>query len=169
MSTNSVDAIVMVLRALDEDTRKAVLAQLAPQWTPPIGDFSIGGNLWPGLSKLIEECGEVMQTAGKLIGSRGVVEHWDGTNLRDRLRDEMADLLAAISFVTNMNGLAQDSMVARMEEKLARFNKWHERSVGNIEQQRCPQCGGLVDMDDGCLHCRAAPNDAEPIDGALVR
>lgn len=32
------------------------------------GDFSIGGTLWPGLSKLIEECGEVLQVGGKLIG-----------------------------------------------------------------------------------------------------
>jgi hypothetical protein len=32
-------------------------------------DFSIGGKKWPGLSKLIEECGEVMQIAGNRVSS----------------------------------------------------------------------------------------------------
>lgn len=124
------------------------------------GDFSIGGSLWPGLSKLIEECGEVLQAAGKLIGSRGVIEHWDGTNLRAVLQDEMADVLAAISFVVQKNSFDTAAMTARMTAKLARFNKWHERSDGNaVEQQRCVTCNGLVDMDDGCLRCaKEKPN-----------
>lgn len=29
--------------------------------------FSIGSKRWPGISKLIEECGEVLQIAGKLM------------------------------------------------------------------------------------------------------
>jgi NTP pyrophosphatase (non-canonical NTP hydrolase) len=152
--SDTVNSIVMVLRALPEDTRKAVLSQLVGG--DGIGDFSIGGSLWPGISKLIEECGEVLLTAGKLIGSRGVVEHWDGSNLLLALQDELAGLLAAISFVTTKNALDQSYMAKRLDEKLARFNKWHERSVGNIEQQRCGACNGLVDVDDGCLRCRAS-------------
>ncbi len=35
------------------------------------GDFSIGSDIWPGISKLIEEAAEVGQVCGKLIGSGG--------------------------------------------------------------------------------------------------
>jgi NTP pyrophosphatase (non-canonical NTP hydrolase) len=89
------------------------------------GDFSIGGNLWPGISKLIEECGEVGQVAGKLIGNEGRTDHWDGTDLRERLEDEMADVIAAIDFVTSLNGLSAARITQRAGKKLALFNSWH--------------------------------------------
>ena len=56
------------------------------------GDFSIGSDVWSGISKLIEEAGEVTQVCGKLIAIAGASEHWDGTDLRERLEDEIADL-----------------------------------------------------------------------------
>jgi len=88
------------------------------------GDFSIGGALWPGVSKLIEEAGEVIQVAGKLLGSRGVEVHWDGSNLRERLEEEIADLLAACVFVVEENGLDRDAIDGRAERKLALFQGW---------------------------------------------
>jgi len=90
------------------------------------GDFSIGSNYWPGISKLIEECGEVVQVGGKLLGSRGEVEHWDGSNLKERLEDEIADVLAACRFVTQLNGLDIDKIMDRRSEKLSLFLKWHQ-------------------------------------------
>lgn len=118
------------------------------------GDFSIGSQFWPGISKLIEECGEVIQVAGKLIGARGVPEHWDGTDLHARMTEELADLLAAISFVIAENELDAASINRRWEEKKERFYRWHRRPHGNdVEQQRCGVCGGLVDLDEGCKRC----------------
>jgi NTP pyrophosphatase (non-canonical NTP hydrolase) len=67
--------------------------------------YAIGSETWPGLSKLVEECGEVLQVAGKLMGTGGQVEHWDGTDLRERMTEELADLLAAIDFLQYMNDL----------------------------------------------------------------
>jgi hypothetical protein len=89
------------------------------------GDFSIGGNLWPGLSKLIEECGEVIQVGGKLMGSAGVEEHWDGTNLRYRIECELADLSAAIAFFAKHNRLSREVIEGRGSNKLATFERWH--------------------------------------------
>ena len=88
------------------------------------GDFSIGGELWPGISKLIEECGEVIQVCGKLIGSHGDINHWDGTNLKERLEIELADLLAAISFVIPHNNLDPMSIEERRKQKIDLFYEW---------------------------------------------
>jgi NTP pyrophosphatase (non-canonical NTP hydrolase) len=90
------------------------------------GDFSIGSQYWPGISKLIEECGEVVQVGGKLLGSRGEVEHWDGSNLRGRLEDEIGDVLAACSFVVQNNGLNEERISGRHHEKLKLFCLWHQ-------------------------------------------
>ena len=35
------------------------------------GDFAIGGEVWPGLGKLVEEMGELGTVLGKLIATRG--------------------------------------------------------------------------------------------------
>lgn len=89
--------------------------------------FYIGAKEWSGLSKLIEECGEVMQVAGKLIGTNGRRGHWDGSDLRERLEEEIADLLAAAHFVIGKNGLDWLRIGERREMKLKMFNEWHER------------------------------------------
>lgn len=91
------------------------------------GDFSIGSDLWPGISKLIEECGEVQQVAGKLIASHGAVNHWDGTNLKERLESELGDLQAAIRFVIERNALDVVAIEKRRIEKLMLFEQWHQK------------------------------------------
>jgi NTP pyrophosphatase (non-canonical NTP hydrolase) len=90
------------------------------------GDFSIGSTKWPGISKLIEECGEVVQVCGKLIAIHGETSHWDGTNLRERLEDELGDLLAAHAFVVKMNGLDGTRIRVRNAMKQELFRRWHE-------------------------------------------
>lgn len=92
------------------------------------GDFSIGGRVWPGLSKLIEECGEVMQVGGKLIGSEGNTDHWSG-DLNVMLVEELGDLRAAITFFMEANGIDTASVAQRQREKLARFWQWHRDTL----------------------------------------
>lgn len=95
----------------------------------PRGEFSIGGELWPGLSKLIEECGEVCQVAGKIIGNEGRPNHWDGSNLPRRMEEELGDLMAAVAFVIQKNGLNADAICERTEKKLSLFERWHSDTL----------------------------------------
>lgn len=90
------------------------------------GPYSIGSNHWPGLSKLIEEAGEVGQVAGKILGTGGKVDHWDGSNLKEKLEEELADLSAAILFVMAKNNLDQLVINRRIAQKLELFERWHE-------------------------------------------
>lgn len=93
------------------------------------GSFSIGSAVWPGVSKLIEEMGELGQVLGKLIALHGDVEHWDGTNLRDRLIEEMGDVLGALDFLGQMNLTPQEriTMSARAEAKRRLFFEWQDQ------------------------------------------
>lgn len=88
--------------------------------------YKIGATCWPGIGKLVEESGEVQQVAGKLLGTGGQHLHWDGTNLVERLEDELADLQAAIDFVIAQNKLNAGRVEARRIEKLATFRLWQE-------------------------------------------
>lgn len=91
-------------------------------------DYSIGSDLLPGLSKLIEECGEVMQVAGKLLATGGDSEHWDGSDLIARMEDELGDLRAAIRFVVMVTESPfSDQRVGRREAlKYRQFEDWHD-------------------------------------------
>lgn len=91
--------------------------------------FEIGAKDWPGLSKLIEEAGEVQQVCGKLIGSQGKVDHWDGTNLLVRLKEEIADVMAACEFVIEANELDAEGIWIRSQEKVQRFREWHRNQT----------------------------------------
>lgn len=87
----------------------------------------IGDEEWPGISKLIEECGEVLQVAGKLIGTGGETIHWDGSDLVKCFADELGDLCAAISFVLDANPQIDPGRVAqRAADKIKAFREWHE-------------------------------------------
>lgn len=92
------------------------------------GDFSIGSKVWPGTSKLIEEMGELQQVLGKLLGSHGEIAHYDGSNLRERLIEEIADLRAALTFFEDNNFTVEEESqrVLRSRQKLVLFNKWQK-------------------------------------------
>lgn len=88
--------------------------------------FAIGSETWPGTSKLNEECGELIQVIGKLMGTGGEVAHWDGTDLRLRLQEEIADVQAAIDFVKQVNPqLDKGAIERRTMAKHELFWKWH--------------------------------------------
>lgn len=80
-----------------------------------------------GLAKLIEECGELMQIAGKKLAMMNSDEHWDGAgSMKTRMEDEIADVAAASQFVIGTFDLDETRIGQRAAEKLATFIKWHE-------------------------------------------
>jgi NTP pyrophosphatase (non-canonical NTP hydrolase) len=82
-----------------------------------------------GLTKLLEECGELSQVAAKLIAFPDD-NHPDGNgSLRFRLEDEAADVMAAIGFVIHTLGLDEDRILNRAASKMDKFKEWnsHDR------------------------------------------
>lgn len=77
-----------------------------------------------GLSKLIEECGEVLQVAGKLL-QYPEGEHPDGKgDLLLRLQAELGDLMAAMGFVVDQLGIDHEAVSVHAVGKLALFHQW---------------------------------------------
>lgn len=76
-----------------------------------------------GLTKLAEECGEVVQVAMK-HATYPDNNHPDGTNLRERLQLEMGNLSAAIEFVVIKHNLDRQAIAERFMKKLALFQQW---------------------------------------------
>ena len=82
-----------------------------------------------GLTKLMEECSEVIQVAAKMQACPGSDEHWDGQgSLKKRLEDEIADARAASLFVSETHGLDEARMQARTAKKLALLRAWHAQA-----------------------------------------
>lgn len=96
----------------------------------PSEPFVIGTHTWPGVAKLIEECGELTQILGKLLAYPDA-QHPDGTNLIDRLHDEIADISAAIEFLISANGntLDEGRILRRARTKLDQFKDWHAQGL----------------------------------------
>lgn len=89
--------------------------------------FAFGDKEWPGLAKLNEESGELVQVIGKLMMTRGDRQYWDNIDLRKRLIEEMADQAAALDFVQNhvLTVDEMDTFSERLEYKRSLFDKWH--------------------------------------------
>ncbi|WP_238007222.1 MazG nucleotide pyrophosphohydrolase domain-containing protein [Dactylosporangium sp. AC04546] len=88
--------------------------------------YAIGSEQWPGLAKMAEEAGELTQVVGKLIAAGGADRHYDGSDLRRRLADECGDVLAAVRFFAEANGLTEE-VEARAAAKTDTFRRWHAR------------------------------------------
>lgn len=99
--------------------------------TPGDGSFSFGSRTWPGLSKLVEECGEVLQIAGKIMGTGGAVQHWDGKgDLDERIALELCDLFAAARAFFQLNGFDGNPVYIQREiQKYRQFLKWHSENL----------------------------------------
>lgn len=91
--------------------------------------FAIGSINWAGLSKLVEECGEVIQVCGKIIATGGDTEHWEGADLAERLEAELGDLLAACEFVVDKNNLDGEAILTCRDAKLDIFEEWHTNQL----------------------------------------
>ena len=108
--------------------RKQILALVGEyrRLAKPTSKFFIGAKEWPGLTKVVEECGEVTQVIAKLMATDGDVLHYDGSMLDNRLMTELGDLLAAIQFVTaHCPHLDAEFIQRRAAKKLDLFEKWH--------------------------------------------
>lgn len=95
---------------------------------PASGDFSLGSDVWPGTAKAMEEMGELLQVMGKLIAIGGETKHWDGTDLLERLHEEIADVAAALFVFVELNGInaiQRDKIEQRMRAKIDRLLLWH--------------------------------------------
>lgn len=77
-----------------------------------------------GLSKLLEEIGELGQVAGKKLACMDTEIHFDGSNLHERMEEEMADVLASIEFVRKKFGLNKQRINERAIDKIATFMSW---------------------------------------------
>ena len=80
-----------------------------------------------GIFKLIEETGELLQVLGKLGAFPDTfINHPDGTNLREKLIEELADCRAALSYFVNVNFTTKESamLTDRMHEKYEKFIDW---------------------------------------------
>lgn len=91
-----------------------------------------------GLAKLIEECGELIQVAGKRLAYFDTLHHPDGSNLEQRLEEEMADVMAAIRFVSIHHGLSLATIAERADGKLDVFEAWHGRPDNNEHGVQTP-------------------------------
>lgn len=92
-----------------------------------MGPFSFGSKIHPGFAKLIEESGELGQVMGKFVQTDGAENHWDGTNLRDRLAEEAADLYAALDFMLATSDVNRSQVDTRRRQKLLKFWEWHDQ------------------------------------------
>ena len=91
------------------------------------GPFSLGQNIWPGVAKLMEECGEVIQVCAKLIATGGATAHWSGRDLRADLEHELGDLQAAQTFVIEHNPqLRRAEIDWQTNAKRNLFRQWHD-------------------------------------------
>lgn len=78
-----------------------------------------------GLTKLTEECGELIQAASKAMAYPLDVEHPDGKgDLAVRIAEEMGDVQAAIIFTANKLGLDKNRILDQTKMKLRIFNQW---------------------------------------------
>jgi len=107
------------------------------------GDYCIGSRNWPGMAKVIEECGELMQVMGKIMSGGGSTEYWDGTNLRLKLLEELADVNAALLFFGVINNIPYGTGGApemggmneyewyneRKTYKYLKFMEWHQKQL----------------------------------------
>lgn len=89
-----------------------------------------------GLAKLIEECGELQQVAGKKLAYFHTDEHPDSYRagpLSVRLCEEMGDVMAAITFAAIRLGIDLDALHARYVAKLARLHDWDAQPDNNAQ------------------------------------
>jgi NTP pyrophosphatase (non-canonical NTP hydrolase) len=89
--------------------------------------YAFSDKQWPGVAKLNEECGELIQEIGKLMMIDGTTDHWSG-DLRERLINEMGDVAAALIFVRDhcLTNKERLTLAERADEKVQKFEKWHK-------------------------------------------
>lgn len=77
-----------------------------------------------GLTKLMEECGELIQILAKKSAYMETDNHPDGSLMKRRMEDEIADVVAAITFVVEQFDLDVPYMSERSTDKIELYEKW---------------------------------------------
>ena len=81
-----------------------------------------------GLSKLLEELGELSQIAAKKLAYMDIDEHPDGKgSMKLRLEEEIADVLASLEFVCYKFNLNRNFIETRCNIKYDLFLKWDKQ------------------------------------------
>lgn len=98
------------------------------QTNEPEEMFAFGDTIWPGLAKIVEEAGELLRIAGKVMMRHGATDYWDIVDLRKAFLEELADLDAALMFQEMMCMTTEERIVyiMRRNEKLSKFKHWHQ-------------------------------------------
>lgn len=87
-----------------------------------------------GYAKLIEEMGELTQVAGKRLAYYTTDDHPDGgPPLRERLVNEMGDVIAAINFVAEQEDLDWSQVIMRSIDKKRVYERWHAEAHNNAD------------------------------------
>lgn len=98
--------------------------------------YFIGAGRLAGVSKIIEEAGELLEIIGKVQGSKGMFTHWTG-HLERKLYEEVADVYAALDFFMSHDGLKWVQAVnERRAKKLAMFKDWHHNTQFDEKRER---------------------------------
>lgn len=106
-----------------------------PFWAP---DGSIGSFVVPGIIKVKEECGELIQVLAKVAAIGMIDRYWDGTKLNIKLIEEIGDVEATLEYLKAHNGLDREAIKARKKAKLKKFARWHK----NVRAGRHPNDDG---------------------------
>ena len=86
-------------------------------------------TLWKGIYKAMEECGELVTELGK-AAAFPVGEHPDGKgDIKTRIEDEIADVLASTRYVAEEAGLDSARIMERALIKYAKYKKWELSGV----------------------------------------
>lgn len=80
--------------------------------------------------KLTQELGPVMQVIGKLMGTGGEMNHWDGSNLRERLEETVVRLYVVGLFASKVCSV-EEQVEERRKKKGSIFNDWHVDGVNS--------------------------------------
>lgn len=95
------------------------------------GPFAFGAPEWSGVAKLVEELGELQAVLGKLIGTAGDRQHWQG-DLVPQLEEEMGDVGAALEHVIAHSAyLRRGRIETRWDLKEQLFSKWHDEGMAS--------------------------------------
>lgn len=84
--------------------------------------YCIGSDEWNGLSKLIEELGELQQVCGKLVGSEGNTDHWSG-DLRAKFIEELGDVYGAMDFFLEKN-FSDQELIDVSDQSTMKYNRF---------------------------------------------
>lgn len=90
--------------------------------------LTFGSSTWPGLVKVAEEAGEVVQVIAKMLAVGADPSRRGTAAMRHRLLEEIADLNAAVTFALDHSDLdaTERSFIAeRTAAKREKYGRWH--------------------------------------------